>query len=318
MLFRLRALVIPSFLFAAACSGDLPSTTPGDPGAPGAPGGSDEGQTVTPTDQKATGLGMSIVSSDAAGVPRLIRAVVPRAVPAGMAPGAAALEHVAALKELWVGQGQTTDLVERSTQLLRNGAAVVTLAQEVDGFPVNRGEMHVLLHTDGRLAAVSGTLLASAAKPRFVSTPGEALGHALDKQYGAARPQPAITEDAAAAADADGWQTLTVASTPDLQVVPARAASSPRSATASRLCGGSRSRGPAPLIRCSTRRRSMRTSIWCPTTAARSSAIRTWCRTTRSCIGPTRRPPEIAGRSTGRSMGSRRIRRVCRTVRCPG
>jgi hypothetical protein len=216
MLSRLRALVVPSFLFAAACSGDSPSTTPDDPGAP------DEGQAVTPIDQKATGLGMSIASSDAAGAPRLIRAIVPRAVPAGMAPGAAARDHVTALKELWVAQGQTTDLVERSAQPLRNGATVVTLGQEVDGVPVNRGELHVLLHTDGRLAAVSGTLLASAAKPHFVSSSREALGHALDQQYGAARAQPAITEETAAG-DADGWQTLAVASSPDLQVESARA-----------------------------------------------------------------------------------------------
>jgi hypothetical protein len=220
MLFRLRALVVPSLLFAAACSGGSPLPTPDDPGPPGA---SDGAQTVAPIDQKATGLGMSIVSSDAAGAPRLIRAIEPRAAPAGMSPGAAARDHVAALKELWVAQGQTTDLVERSTQPLRNGATVVTLAQEVDGVPVYRGELHVLLHTDGRLAAVSGTLMAAAAKPRFVSSASEALGHALDKQYGAARPQPAITEDATADGDADGWQTLAVASTPDLQVETARA-----------------------------------------------------------------------------------------------
>ncbi|HSR96285.1 MAG TPA: M36 family metallopeptidase [Kofleriaceae bacterium] len=217
MRFRLRALVVPSFLFAAACSGDSPSTTPDDPAAP------EEGQAVPPTEQRATALGVSIVSSDDAGAPRLIRAIVPLAAPAGMAPGAAAREHVAALKELWVAQGQTTDLVERSTQPLRNGANVVTLAQEVDGIPVSRGELHVLLHTDGRLAAVSGTLMASAAKPHFVSSSREALGHALDKQYGAARAQPPITEEAAPAGDADGWQTLTVASTPDLQVESARA-----------------------------------------------------------------------------------------------
>jgi hypothetical protein len=220
MLFRLRALLVPSLLFAAACSGDSPSTAPDDPGPPGASG---EGQTVTPIDQKATGLGMSIVAIDAAGAPRLIRAIVPPAVPAGMSPGAAAREHVAALKELWVAQGPTTDLVERGAQPLRNGATVVTLAQEVEGIPVHRGELHVLLHADRSLAAVSGTLLASAAKPRFVSSAREALGHALDKQYGAARPQPAITEEAAATGDADGWQTLAVASTADLQVESARA-----------------------------------------------------------------------------------------------
>jgi len=220
MRFRLRALVVPSFLFAAACSGDSPSATPDEPGAPG---GSDDGQTATPIDQRATGLGMSIVASDDSGAPRLIRAIVPRAVAAGMAPGAAARDHVAALKELWVAQGQTTDLALRSTQPLRNGATVVTLAQEVDGIPVYQGELHVLLHTDGKLAAISGTLMASAAKPRFVSSSREALGHALDKQYGAARPQPAIIEEAAPAGDADGWQTLAVASTPELQVESARA-----------------------------------------------------------------------------------------------
>jgi hypothetical protein len=220
MLFRLRALVVPSLLFAAACSGDSPSTTPDDPGAPGASG---EGQTITPIDQKAIGLGMSVVSSDAAGAPRLIRAIVPRAVAAGTAPGAAARDHVTALKELWVAQGQTTDLVERSTQPLRNGATVVTLAQEVDGIPIDRGDLHVLLHTDGKLAAVSGTLVAAVAKPHFVSSSREALGHALDKQYGVARPQPAITEEAAVAGDADGWQTLAVAASSDLQVESARA-----------------------------------------------------------------------------------------------
>src|SRR4029079_1406512 len=76
MRFRLRALVVPSLLFAAACSEDSP-TTPDDPGA------SEEGQAIPPIAQRATGLGVSIVSSDASGAPRLIRAIVPRAMPAG-------------------------------------------------------------------------------------------------------------------------------------------------------------------------------------------------------------------------------------------
>jgi hypothetical protein len=136
-----------------------------------------------------------------------------------MAPAAAARDHVAALKELWVAQGQTMDLVDRGTQTLRNGATIVTLAQEVDGIPVNQGEIRVLMHTDGRLAAVAGTLAAATTKPNFVSSSREALGHALDKQYGASRPQLAITE----AGDAGGWQKLEVASTPDVQVDSARA-----------------------------------------------------------------------------------------------
>src|ERR1041385_1783845 len=195
MRFRSRALVFPSLLLAAACSSDSPSTTPEGPGAPGASG---EGQAVPPIEQRATGLGVSIVASDAAGTPRLIRAIVPRAVPAGVPAGAAAREHIAALKELWVGDGQATDLVESSTQPLRNGATMVTLTQEVDGVPVNRGELHVLLHTDGNLAAVSGTLMASAVKPRFVSSPreGRSPGSTTgSSRYGASRswaPLPSI------------------------------------------------------------------------------------------------------------------------------
>jgi hypothetical protein len=162
---------------------------------------------------------VAIMSSDASGAPRLLRSIVPRAAGAGMAPAAAARDHVAALKELWVPQGPTMDLVDRGTQTLRNGATIVTLSQEVDGIPVNQGEVRVLMHTDGTLAAVSGTVAAATMKPNFVSSPTEALGHALDKQYGASRAQLAITD----AGDVGGWQKLDVASTPDMQVESARA-----------------------------------------------------------------------------------------------
>src|ERR1043166_4434614 len=217
---RFRTLVVPSLLFVAACSGDSTSTPPDDPGDPGGPGGpGGPGVNVQPTDQKATGLGMAIMSSDAAGMPRLIRSIVPRTAAAGMTPAAAARDHVMALKELWVGQNQAMDLVERGTQTLRNGATVVMLSQEIDGITVNSGDINVLMHTDGSLAAGSGTLAPATLKPNFVSSPSTALGYALDKQYGASRPQLAITE----AGDAGGWQKLEGASTPDVQVEGARA-----------------------------------------------------------------------------------------------
>jgi len=215
MFFRFRTLAVPSLLFAAACSGDSSSDPSQDP--PGDPG---PGQTVTPTDQKATGLGLSILSADKTGAPRLLRSIVPRPAGAGMSPAAAARDHLAALKELYVQQGKPMDLVDRSAQTLRNGATLVTLTQTVDGIPVNGGDVNVLMHTNGSLAAVSGTLLASTLKPNYVSSPNQALGHALDKQYGSSRPQMAIAETGP---DAAGWQTMQVASTPDLQVESARA-----------------------------------------------------------------------------------------------
>jgi fungalysin metallopeptidase (M36)/PA domain-containing protein len=221
MLFRFRTLAVPSLLLAAACaacaSPTPPSGDPGDPGVPGDPG--DPGQPVPSTEQDATALGVSIMSSDAAGAPRLIRAIVPRPSVAGMAPEAAARDHVAALAPLWVRQAHPMDLIDGGTQQLRNGATVVRLAQQVDGVVVTQGELRVLLHADGSFAAVSGTLLPSTTKPRFVSSPSAALEHALDKQYGAARPRLAITD----AGNTGGWQTLQVASTPELQVTEARA-----------------------------------------------------------------------------------------------
>src|SRR4029079_8570468 len=169
---RLRTLAVPSLLLAAACSGDSSSDPSQDPPADPGPG-----QTVTPTDQKATGLGLSILSADATGAPRLLRSIVPPPAGAGMTRAAAARDHLAALKELYVQQGKPMDLVDRSAQTLRNGATLVTLSQTVDGIPVNGGDINVLMHTNGSLAAVSGTLLASTLKPNFVSSPQQALGH---------------------------------------------------------------------------------------------------------------------------------------------
>jgi hypothetical protein len=162
---------------------------------------------------------MSIMSSDTAGAPRLIRSIVPRPSAAGMTPEVAARDHVAALAPLWIQQSPGMALVGTGTQQLRNGATIVKLAQQVDGVPVSQGEIHVLMHADGSLAAVSGTLLPSTIKPTFVSSPSQALAHALDKQYGAARPQLAVSE----AGEVGGWQKLDVVSTPELQVTSARA-----------------------------------------------------------------------------------------------
>jgi hypothetical protein len=162
---------------------------------------------------------MSIMSSDAAGSPRLMRAIVPRTSAVGMAPEAAARAHVSALAPLWVKQAQSMALADNGTQRLRNGATVVRLTQQVDGIIVNDSELRVLMHADGSLAAVSGTLLPSKIKPAFVSSPVQALEHALDQFYGKQRVRPAVT----LAGDRVGWTHLTVAADPQLRVTEARA-----------------------------------------------------------------------------------------------
>jgi hypothetical protein len=132
---------------------------------------------------------------------------------------AVARDHVAALAPLWVRGAAPMALVHNGTQQLRNGATIVKLAQQVDGVLLDQGEIHVLLHADRSLAAVSGTLLPATAAPVFVSSARDALGHALDQQFGSARPALAIT----AAGEAAGWQLLDVAAAPGLVVSDARA-----------------------------------------------------------------------------------------------
>jgi fungalysin metallopeptidase (M36)/PA domain-containing protein len=220
----LRTFAVPSLLFAAACAtGSNPSPDPSpDPDNPGAPGDPGAGPSGTSLDQAATNLGVTVMARDEHGAPRLLRSIVPRAGLRSAAPEVVARDHVAALAPLWVQGATPMALVETGTQQLRNGATIVQLAQQAAGVVVDQGELRVLLHVDGSLAAVTGTLRPATdapAAPMFVSSPREALEHALDQQFGPARPALAIQD----AGDAGGWQTLAVAATPQLQVSEARA-----------------------------------------------------------------------------------------------
>ena len=127
----------------------------------------------------------------------MLRTVVPRPSAAGVTAAAAARDHIAALSALWVGNAQPMALADNGVQQLRNGATIIKLVQNVGGVPLHGGELHVLLGADGSLAAISGTLLPAAATPSFPLSATDALSHALDQHFGAARPQMAITEVAA-------------------------------------------------------------------------------------------------------------------------
>jgi len=223
MRFQLRRLIVPSWLVAAACSsGSSPDLTsgPGDPDNPGDLGDPGPGRPVTSAEQAATDLGMSIMASDAHGAPRLIRSIVPRAGLHGAPAEAVARDHVAALAPLWVQGAAPMALVHNGTQQLRNGATIVTLSQQVGGVMADRSEVRVLLHADSSLAAVSGTLLPAIAAPVFVSSPSEALAHALAHQF-AGLPAPAIIS-VGPISEAGGWQILEVEATPALDVSSAR------------------------------------------------------------------------------------------------
>jgi large repetitive protein len=206
---RVHKRFLPSLLLFVACASDPETAAP--PSEPDQP--------ATVKEQMALTMGMSILSSDAKGAPRLMRSIRPRASLAGAAPEAAARAHVSALEALWVQGTPAMALSGLGTQPLRNGATVVRLAQQLDGVVVHNGELRVMMHADGSLAAVSGTLLPASIKPTFVSTPAQALQRSLDQLYGKLRAQPAVTE----AGERDGWMHFTVADDPALRVNQARA-----------------------------------------------------------------------------------------------
>ena len=213
MRFRVRRLAVSSLVVMAACA----QGTPADPPQPDDPGQPPPG--ARSVDQLATDLGVAVLARDEHGAPRLIRAIVPRAGLSGATPELTARAHIAALAQLWVPGAPAMSLVETGSQQLRNGATIVQLAQQVGDVPVDAGELRLLLHANGSFAAVSGTLLPAAPAPVFVSSAQAALGHALDRQLGAARPALAVRDGGVVG----GWQTLNVAPSAALQVDDARA-----------------------------------------------------------------------------------------------
>ncbi|HEX3765765.1 MAG TPA: M36 family metallopeptidase [Kofleriaceae bacterium] len=223
---RIRTLVSP-LIFTVACATN-PSSTSAPPGGSGTgnPGNPAPPSSVS-TDQLATAYGVAIMAAEPSGAPRLLRTIAPRPSAAGMTPAAAAIDHVSTLAPLWVRQALPMTLADNGVQQLRNGATVVKLVQHVNGVPVASGELRVLLHADGSLAAIAGTLLPATTAPRFVSSSSVAVGHALDQHFGAGRPQMAITSAGQTVAQATGptggWEALQVASTSALQVDSARA-----------------------------------------------------------------------------------------------
>jgi hypothetical protein len=210
-MFRIRFIVLPAvaLIFTATCA----PPPPPDPGP----------MLVQPAaDRTAVALGVAIDARDDRGAPRLVRAVLPRPAPAGVAtrtPDAAARAHVAALAPLWIQHRQVPALSTRGVQPLRGGASIVRLQQQVGGIDVHQGELRVMVHGDGSLGAISGTVQAGAASPSFRSTPTAALDHALDALYGPTRDRPAITEGA----DQAGYRELIVADDPAFHVSSARA-----------------------------------------------------------------------------------------------
>ncbi|MDQ3233840.1 MAG: M36 family metallopeptidase, partial [Pseudobdellovibrionaceae bacterium] len=211
MLIRLPLLILGALVGASACSPDHKSKRP-------------RGPLHTPSlgEKTAARFGVTIASSDKHGTPRLVRAIVPRKAAQGATPDQAAREHLATLAPLWMSGGQQADLISGGVQKLQGGSAVVTLRQRVNQIDVHQGDVRVMLHSDGQLSAISGTLLPSSeteGRDSFRMTARDALNRALDEVYGQTRARPGISN----IETKEGYQHLAVVATPEFHVQQARA-----------------------------------------------------------------------------------------------
>ncbi len=134
----LRASLAPA-LFAAAITGcaDSSSTT-----APA---------TAPPM---AVPMASASAAGAAAAAPRLLRGGTMPAIPAAT-PALSAIAHARALAPQWGATGGLADLVPIAIQPI-TGGDIVRMRQLVDGVPVDRGELRVLVGQGGTLLAASG------------------------------------------------------------------------------------------------------------------------------------------------------------------
>lgn len=206
---RQKILSVTAVLAAACSSGGGTAKPPPGATSPPSAGGS-----------RAIALGMSVLSADDRGKPRILRAVARKPARAGLAAGGAAGDHLAALEPLWL-EGQTAaDRTVTATNVVRGGAQIVSFTQSLDGVDIHGGQIRVLLGADGSLSAVSGSLVARpASKAIFHLTPEEAAARALEELLTTKIDARAMKRGATRA----GFQSLTVPPHPRAELRSTRA-----------------------------------------------------------------------------------------------
>ena len=130
-------------------------------------------------------LGVTALSRDERGVPRMLRAVDSVKAPAGSTAEAAARFHLGRIGAAWFDGGKPADLDLVAVHKIRGGASIVRLAQRIEGNEVFGGELRVLVNADGSLHMVSGERYATAATTgSFTKSASSASSTALRAHYG--------------------------------------------------------------------------------------------------------------------------------------
>jgi hypothetical protein len=101
---------------------------------------------------QAIGLGLAPVAVDERGMPRLLQA-------ASDQTRGSALEHVAALAPAWGVDAGALPALQSLGDIPAIGGSITRVRQQLDGLPIEGGELRVMTDPTGKLIAISGTLV---------------------------------------------------------------------------------------------------------------------------------------------------------------
>lgn len=139
---------------------------------------------------RAAALGVTPIALDARGAPRLVRgAGMPTVTAAG--PAASARAYVERLAPAWGVSTVALPVLASAGDVPVRAGTIVRLRQVIDGLPVERGELRVLVGRSGELVAASGTLVGTdtpRARPRWVDDDAGAIARAVRHAYAGAFP----------------------------------------------------------------------------------------------------------------------------------
>ncbi|MBA2539840.1 MAG: M36 family metallopeptidase, partial [Deltaproteobacteria bacterium] len=150
--------------------GVIGCSTP-DPELPSLPHGSPVAQAI--------GLGMSPMSIDDRGIPRLLQVSPSYRFQIQGSPAVAALAHVERLAPAW--GVEVLPSLSTLGEVAIGSSTIVRVEQRIAGLPIDGGELRALVRPTGELIAVNGTLIdaASRAAPRFELDDAGAIGVAV-------------------------------------------------------------------------------------------------------------------------------------------
>jgi hypothetical protein len=135
--------------------------------------------------QAAIHLGLAPVALDDRGVPRLLTAQHVAPAPAATAT-ASAVTHLERLAGAWGVRGTALPALEGLGEVTTKGATIARIRQSVDGLPIDRGELRVMLRGDGELVATNGVLVGADTPHAIASFPiddAAAVARAVEHNY---------------------------------------------------------------------------------------------------------------------------------------